>query len=312
MSEYIKRIRTVSGDKQIDYTALANLPTLVTVDNTLTESGKAADAKIVGEKLAEVKQNSDVKYANILKGHAEGEVVRVDDVSSIEHRVNVKVTCPDGVDPSTVIVTRCSKNVIQSEKIANVQWKNAPNYTVNGVTWTASDDREITVQGETPEANYSVYDIATGERFTSWLKDGETYTASINQTGSGSIDLIVDVTDNETGKIVTYIRDGVTFTVDKTKYTYGTFRLQINPSTVVNAVVKPQIELGEVATAFEPHNGKTYKPNADGTLIVDHLYPTMTVFANTDNTTIECEYNQDTNAVIKKLTDAIVALGGTV
>lgn len=48
MSTYIKRIRTASGDLQIDYNALANLPT---TDTALTTSGKAADAKAVGDKL---------------------------------------------------------------------------------------------------------------------------------------------------------------------------------------------------------------------------------------------------------------------
>lgn len=48
MSTYIKKIRTASGDLQIDYNALANLPT---TDTDLTTSGKAADAKVVGDKF---------------------------------------------------------------------------------------------------------------------------------------------------------------------------------------------------------------------------------------------------------------------
>lgn len=48
MSDYIKKIRTKAGDKQIDYTALANLPAS---DVTLTENGGFADAAIVGEAI---------------------------------------------------------------------------------------------------------------------------------------------------------------------------------------------------------------------------------------------------------------------
>lgn len=65
MSDYIKRIRTSTGDKQIDYTALANLPTIpnpVDLDTTLTQTGKAADAKIVGDKLDLV--NSSISEIN--------------------------------------------------------------------------------------------------------------------------------------------------------------------------------------------------------------------------------------------------------
>ena len=49
MAEYITRIRTESGDKQIDYNALANLPT---TDTTLTKSKQAADAKATGDAIS--------------------------------------------------------------------------------------------------------------------------------------------------------------------------------------------------------------------------------------------------------------------
>lgn len=46
MNDYIKRIRTETGDKQIDYTALANLPVS---DKTLSVSGEFADAAETGK-----------------------------------------------------------------------------------------------------------------------------------------------------------------------------------------------------------------------------------------------------------------------
>lgn len=51
MASYVKKIRTESGDLQIDYTALANLPQS---DTTLTQRGKFADAQIVGSKITEL------------------------------------------------------------------------------------------------------------------------------------------------------------------------------------------------------------------------------------------------------------------
>ena len=51
MAEYITKIRTENGDKQIDYLALANLPT---TDNTLTISGAFADAKVTGDKIKNI------------------------------------------------------------------------------------------------------------------------------------------------------------------------------------------------------------------------------------------------------------------
>lgn len=51
--ELVKRIRTISGDAQIDYLALANLPTS---DSTLTKSGSFADAAVVGSKFTTIEK----------------------------------------------------------------------------------------------------------------------------------------------------------------------------------------------------------------------------------------------------------------
>lgn len=51
MSDYIKKIRTSNGDKQIDYEALANLPTIPSVDTSLTNEGAAADSKATGDAI---------------------------------------------------------------------------------------------------------------------------------------------------------------------------------------------------------------------------------------------------------------------
>lgn len=57
MAEYITRIRTDKGDMQIDYNYLANLPIS---DTTLSQSGKFADAKVVGDKIKEVSDNINI------------------------------------------------------------------------------------------------------------------------------------------------------------------------------------------------------------------------------------------------------------
>lgn len=51
--ELIKRIRTTSGDAQIDYLSLANLPSS---DATLTKSGSFADAAVVGTKITKIEK----------------------------------------------------------------------------------------------------------------------------------------------------------------------------------------------------------------------------------------------------------------
>lgn len=51
MVDYVKKIRTSNGDKQIDYEALANLPTIPSVDTSLTNEGAAADSKATGDAI---------------------------------------------------------------------------------------------------------------------------------------------------------------------------------------------------------------------------------------------------------------------
>ena len=53
MSQYVTKVRTGSGDVQIDYNALANLPK---PDTTLTLAGRFADAKATGDKMVQVSE----------------------------------------------------------------------------------------------------------------------------------------------------------------------------------------------------------------------------------------------------------------
>ncbi len=54
---YVRKIRTLTGDKQIDYTALANLPVS---DKTLSEEGGFADAKFTGDELKKKASQKEV------------------------------------------------------------------------------------------------------------------------------------------------------------------------------------------------------------------------------------------------------------
>ena len=67
MFNWIKKIRTQSGDAQIDYESLANLPV---PDKTLTQEGKAADAKEVGDRLGQLSDEiaNQVEWGVITEG----------------------------------------------------------------------------------------------------------------------------------------------------------------------------------------------------------------------------------------------------
>ena len=72
MANYVRKIRTESGDLQIDYNALANLPQS---DTTLTKSGEFADAKVTGDAVSQLGQDirstSEELHAEITELDAE-------------------------------------------------------------------------------------------------------------------------------------------------------------------------------------------------------------------------------------------------
>lgn len=61
MAQYVTKIRTESGDKQIDYNALANLPQS---DATLTQTGSFADAKATGDAIKAAKSDLTTQINN--------------------------------------------------------------------------------------------------------------------------------------------------------------------------------------------------------------------------------------------------------
>jgi hypothetical protein len=76
--------------------------------------------------------------------------------------------------------------------------------------------------------------------------------------------------------------------------------------TLNNVIVKPQIEVGNKSTDYEPYNGTEYIPTSDGVVSgVASISPNMTIMTDTEGVIVECEYNKDTNKVVQKLADAL-------
>lgn len=281
MSDYIKGVQVGDAVKQYDYDALGNKPDLVQIDTTLSASGKAADAKVVGKKFAENEQsinNTNTKLqsvieqsANVLKGVVSGEIVRVDDVSPVKHNAKISITVPDGVDMMSVTITKCGKNLL------TLPYSDGNGKTVNGVTYSVNPDGSVHAKGTATAASW----------FTLSTIPFET--------------IIPSFWNNVARQDCSYNSSN------------GVTSIFVESGTTVDRVYYPQIEIAKEISEFETGVlGETYTPDADGVISdVGAVSPTMTLFANVKNLTIECEYNQDTNAVIKKLTDAIIALGGT-
>lgn len=85
MADYVTRVRTKYGDKQIDYNALANLPRLYT-------------------------------GANAIKASRSGEIVEINDASPFEHILSCRLASDTVLDFSSTQIYRSGKNLIDLSK----------------------------------------------------------------------------------------------------------------------------------------------------------------------------------------------------
>lgn len=276
-------------------------------------------AAITEAKSNEVSRANNT-YANALKGSVTGSAMEINDISPIEHSLNINVR---------------SKNLIPFPY--NFQAVNGNPYTYNGVTFTVNDNGTITANGtNTSESAWSIrtFDLSatfpwgkgkyliygvTGGSYTTYGMNCSIYPANGYPSkwyvryknifdDSGEINnggpLLIDVTED----------GGVRVGVDIT----------IRANAVLNNVVfKPMVVKSETVLPFDINipdltavnvtiGEETYTPNADGSIEgVKSIYPTTAITANTSGALIDCEYNRDLNKAFAELQQAIISLGGT-
>lgn len=203
--------------------------------------------------------------ANALKGKASGEVVRVDDVSPVEHNARVKVAgknlfnINDTITKSDGIVFACSLEI--------------------GKIYTISSNKEI--------GWFKISDSVTG-----YNSIAKTYITSATfemrrHAGIGEEKPQYIILGLTAGNSVTSIDEleGYNIQIEEgdtaTEYTP-----YINPESVT-----------VTAYGTDEANAKTYTPAADGTLEIPSISPSMTITAD-KAVNIDVEYNKDINAVI--------------
>jgi hypothetical protein len=233
------------------------------------------------EAVGVVEKSGGTLFANAVKKSVSGEVIRVDDVSPIEHTVKVKIS-GENIEPSSVKVTRCGKNLFPN--IVTDQT------FANGSTIKINADGSINVN-KVENDTISIYRDVYFPRGVYAISDGH----------NSSVDVYVQAFEVATRN------ESVNKTVE---WEGGTTRVYLYSSSSVsgNVIVKPQIEKGDTATDFEPYKGETYTPNADGTVDIPSVSPTMTLLTDTEGVTIDVEYNQDTNAALDNVNKDVAEL----
>lgn len=282
---------------------------------TASENAEAA----ANAAVEECKDTAD-SLANAIKGNLTGTVVRADDVSPVEHKPVVKVVCPEGVDPSSVTVKKCGKNLFNR----NISSRNLDDCKSWGQRILNSTEvKKIFKPGKTYTISFEAEGLENSEYARLFASDIGFSLYCYSEEYSMIRVCLRTSTKNEdwlvAGKKITYTN---TLTIpesfekaDYELFGYTQRAFDDEDNAFLNRVKFNyiQIELNETPTDYENYNGTEHTPSSDGTVEgIVSLSPTMTLLTDTEDVTIECEYNKDTGKVIEKLTNAVVALGGTV
>ena len=176
--------------------------------------------------------------------------------------------------------------------------------TINGVTFTVSEDGTIYLNGEAT-AN-TVIDIGTAD-----VIGGLTYTLSgapIEFKDNQYVYLAAFYGSTDTNEADDF-GEGATFNAPEDYK--GKIQIWIFGGTVLNNVaITPQIEEGETKTEYEPYiDADLFGLNTEGETTIPSKY--FNLRSDTPGVDIECRYNRDANAAYKELANAIIALGGS-
>lgn len=241
-----------------------------------------------------------------------GAIVAIDDVSPIEHEVDVKVA---------------SKNLIDISK-----------WSCRSCTYS---DGVFTCNIPAGNQYAEIYTSSVALAEILLQNKGKSITFSIAETLPYKNMAIVIYGKNIEGKNVSmaptnYNQNNVSAFIREDLASISQVLLRFNwnstdPSytDTTTTVSDLQLEIGETATEYTPYvpdlsgvkvkvygeneadRMQEYIPNADGTVDgVKSIYPNMTITTDTQGLLVDCTYKQDGRKVKQNLTDLIISLGG--
>lgn len=263
--------------------------------NDYTDEDKAA--------VSAEPRRADNTFSNALKGSKNGGAFLIDDISPVTHEMGVKVSSDTVEDLTAVKVRKQGKNLIPFP----YRDLTLGTSTYNGVDFTVYEDGSILINGTaTKSTTEYLYNNVTD---LLGLKSGITISISKNasdDTQQGNVYFICNYynsTGTMTQGLVASNTPSSTKTITDAWKGLGIYINIPNGKTVNNLLIKPQLEIGAIATEYEPYITPTeYIPTSDGTINgVTSLYPNTTLTTNMDGVIIDCEYNRDINKAFAAL-----------
>lgn len=266
-----------------------------------------AVAQYVEESISVEQSRADNTLSNALKGSKSGGAFLIDDVSPVTRKLEVKISSDTIEDLTAVKIRKQGKNLIPFpyRELA------LGTSTYNGIDFTVYEDGSILINGTaTSGTTRYLYRNTTN---LLGLKSGITISGSKNasdDTQQGNVYFMCNYYDSTgtmaQGLVASTTPSGTKTITDAWKG-LGIYINVPKGKTLNNLLIKPQLEIGAIATEYEPYiNPTEHIPTADGTVNgVTSLYPNTTLTTDMDGVIIDCEYNRDINKAFAALEAAI-------
>ena len=271
---------------QFSEMAIGMLERAETPENKVTEITEEStheqypSAKATYIEISKEKSRANNDFANAVKGVANGSVVRIDDVSPIEHTVKINVQG----DVENTIVNKYGKNLFHINEY-NLK---------TDEPWGAMQIGNVDIKTGKYVASCMFKQVGTDKSQVALsIRNKDDLLQVIKTVRStdteGSLICPFDVGEDVNGVAVLLYSN----------ITEGNLSTECDFTHI-------QIEAGENATDFEVYKSReTYTPDENGNVTIKSISPAMTFTTNNGNVTLSCEYNKDINKCISQNTQNV-------
>lgn len=235
--------------------------------------------------IEKIPQVHEAGKNSMLEYHPEvtvsGSIISLNDVSELPHDVKCKISGVD--DPTSIKVNVCGKNLFDSSKLLLANgWKEE-----NGVYFGL------------PSTLYNVYNAINGKSIVPKFKPSTQYVltfigyAEVTPEKEVSVSFRFQYADGSYNSVnVSHTTENLyTLISEKGKTVVGLFSSYgYNVTSYLRDI---QVVESHLSTHYEPYNGQTLTPSADGTVEgITSVSPYMNVFADTEGVNIEATYRK--------------------
>ena len=252
---------------------------------------------------------ANTSFSNALRVNRIGKAFLINDISSLEHNLDIKAISNYDIDFSLVTMKKSGKNLsVDVSDRTDVFFSGSPTttYSITGGQLI----KGFAVNGHA--TNYHITDFVNSNGAVSFKTSNVNYTIGID----------VEVVEGVTYAVSANITGGTSeskpiwtvFLKDGLFQSYTTAQSFTVPNNCNQAIllIRPsaantecsfsnvQLELGENSTAYESHIAFCeYTADSDGIFEnVKSIYPNMTILTDIAGVTINCTYNADTKKYI--------------